>query len=85
LFELQLNIRKKFGLSLIAFGALAALSWLTLSNDPVALHESALGFGIEVRFRTAVLTVLGLLTVFTTLSFWRTTREDRHSAATQQD
>jgi hypothetical protein len=83
--ELQLNIRKKFVLSLMAFGLLAALSWLTLSNDPMAVYDPALGFDIEVKFRTAVLAVLGALAVFTTLSFWRTTREDRHSAASQQD
>jgi hypothetical protein len=82
---LLLSIRKKFGISLIAFTALALLSWLTLSNDPIPLRDSVLGFEVEIRFRTAALAVLGLMAVLTTFSFWRTTIEERREATSQQD
>jgi hypothetical protein len=79
------SIRKKFCISLIAFGILGLLSWLTLSNDPMHLRDSFLGFEVEIRFRTAVLALLGLFAVLTSLTFWRITLEERRQAESQRD
>ena len=80
-----MNIRKKFAFSLIGFFVLALLSWQTLSNDPIAIHESGLGLDFSIRFRTATLLVLGLLAGLTTLSFWRATLEERREAASKEE
>jgi hypothetical protein len=80
-----LNPRKKFAFSLLAFLVLALLSWQTLSNDPILIHDSALGFNISIRFRTATLLVLGLLAGLTALSFWRAKIEERRETGSKQD
>jgi len=71
------DIRKKFSLALAALTGLAILSWLTLSNDPVTLHDTVLGFDVHIQFRTATLAVLGLFAALTMVSFWRESREQR--------
>jgi hypothetical protein len=81
----RLNIRKKFGFSLIAFAALALLSWLTLSNDPMWIHDTTLGIEFSIRFRTAALLVLGLLSFMTTLAFLRARIEQRRETASHQE
>jgi hypothetical protein len=80
-----LDIRKKFGFSLAAFVALAILSWLTLSNDPMWIHDTTLGFEFSIRFRTATLLVLGLLAFLTTLAFLRARIEERRETTSHQE
>ena len=82
---MHLNIRKKFVLSLIAFGVLGLFSWLTLSNDPMTLHDSGLGFDVQIRFRLAVLVLLGFMAVMTSLSFWRALVQERRESEEQQE
>ena len=77
-------IKKKFGLALIAFGVLAVLSWVTLSDDPVQLRETVLGFDVHIRFRTATLAFLGLLAALSAISSWRNWLNERREQA-QQD
>jgi len=80
-----LNIRKKFGFSLAAFAVLGILSWLTLSNDPMWIHDTTLGIEFTIRFRTATLLVLGLLVFITTLSFLRARIEEQRETASHQE
>jgi hypothetical protein len=83
--EAELNTRKKFAFSLGAFLVLALLSWNTMSNDPIPLHDARLGIELSVNFRTATLMVLGLLAALTTVSFWRATVAERREGETEQD
>jgi DMSO/TMAO reductase YedYZ heme-binding membrane subunit len=78
-----LSIGKKFGLAMVAFAVLALLSWLTLSNDPI--RDTLLGFEVEIRFRTATLTFLGLLAALTGISSWRNWLNERREQVSQQD
>ena len=80
-----MSIRRKYGVSLVAFGVLALLAWLTLSNDPFVVHDSILGAFIHIHFRTAVLAVLTLLACMTTVAFWRATIEERREATSQPE
>ena len=80
-----MNIRRKYGVSLVAFGALALLAWLTLSNDPFVVYDSIFGAFIHIHFRTAVLVVLALLASMTTVAFWRATIEERREAESQPE
>ena len=80
-----MDIRKKFGLAMVAFAGLGILSWLTLSDDPIMLHPAGLGFDVHVHFRTATLAVLGLLAVLTSLSFWRGIAEERREGGVRRD
>jgi hypothetical protein len=80
----RLDIRKKFGFSLAAFAVLAVLSWLTLSNDPMWIHDTTLGIEFNIRFRTATLMVLGLLAFVTTMAFLRARIEERRETASHQ-
>jgi hypothetical protein len=79
------NTRKKFAFSLVVFLVLALLSWQTLSNDPILIHDRALGIEISIRFRTATLLVLGLLAGLTTVAFCRTTIEERRETDSKQE
>jgi hypothetical protein len=79
------NTRKKFAFSLVAFLVLALLSWQTLSNDPILIHERALGIEVSIRFRTATMLVLGLLALLTTGAFWRATVEERRETGSKQE
>jgi hypothetical protein len=79
------SIRRKYGVSLFAFGVLALLAWLTLSNDPFVVHESTFGAFVHIHFRTAVLAVLALLAFMTTVAFWRATIEERREADSHQE
>ena len=80
-----MSIRRKYGVSLVAFGVLALLAWLTLSNDPFVVHEDLFGGVVHVHFRGAVLTVLALLAFMTTVAFWRATIEERREAKSQPE
>ena len=82
--EAKLNTRKKFAFSLLAFAVLALLCWQTMSNEPILLHDSSFGFDINIRFRTATLAVIGLLAALTTISFWRTTLEEKREASSKE-
>jgi len=75
------NAKKKFVFSLSAFAALGVMSWLTLSNDPIVLHDFAAGFVIHIHFRNAVLVILGIWTLLTTLAFFRAQNEEHKDAA----
>ena len=80
-----MNIRKKFVFSLAAFAVLGILSWLTLSNDLMWIHDTTLGIEFNIRFRTATLLVLGLLAFITTLAFLRARIEERRETASHQE
>ena len=80
-----MNIRKKFAFSLVGFLVLALLSWQTMSDDPIALHDSAFGLDVSIRFRTATLLVLGLFALLTTVAFLRAKTEETREAASKQD
>ena len=80
-----MDIRKKFGFALAAFAVLAVLSWLTLSNDPMWIHDTTLGIEFNIRFRTATLMVLGLLAFVTTMAFLRARIEERRETASHQE
>ena len=68
---------------MIAFAVLALLGWFTLSNDP--MRDTLLGFEVEIRFRTATLTFLGLLAALTAMASWRNWLSERREQASQQD
>ena len=76
----QLNIEKKFVVSLSALAMLALAGWLTLSNDPVLLRDSFAGIGFTVRFRSAVFAILGAFAVLTSLAFWRAKIEEKRAS-----
>jgi hypothetical protein len=80
-----LSIRKKYGVALGAFGVLALLASLTLSNYLFVLHEDLFGGVVHIHFRGAVLAVLGLLAFMTTVAFLRARIEERREAGTQQE
>ena len=80
-----MNIRRKYGVSLFAFGVLALVAWLTLSNDPFVIYDSVFGAVIHIHFRTSVFAVLGLLAFMTTVAFWRATMEERREAKSQPE
>ena len=80
-----MSTRKKFVFSLVAFLVLALLSWQTMSDDPILIHDRTFGFDINIRFRTATLMVLGLLAALTTISFWRTTIEEKRDADSKRE
>ena len=80
-----MDIRKKFGFSLAAFAVLGILSWLTLSNDPMSIHDTTMGIEFNIRFRTATLLVLGLLACVTTLAFLRARIEERRETESHQE
>jgi hypothetical protein len=69
---------RKFGIAFAVFGVLAMLSWVTLSNDPVVMHDRATGADVVIRFRTAVFAVLGLFGALTGIAFWRARIEEEH-------
>ncbi len=79
-----MSVQRKFVVSLIAFAMLGVLSWLTLSNDPMVIHDGALGIVITIRFRTAVLVILGIWTLLTGLAVLRAQREARSDAARRE-
>ena len=80
-----MSIRRKYGVSLGAFGALALLAWLTLSNDPFVVYDSVFGAVMHIHLRTSVFAVLGLLAFMTTVAFWRAAMEERREASSQQE
>jgi hypothetical protein len=83
--EAELSLRKKFVASLIAFSVLALLSWQTLSDDPMLIHDRTLGFDISIRFRTGTLIVLGMLAALTAVSFCRATLDERRDGSSSDE
>jgi len=79
-----LSSKKKFVTACVALGLLALLSWVTLSNDPVVMHDRSSGVDVVIRFRTAVLSVLGLFGALISVAFWRTTIEEKRDSAPQR-
>jgi ABC-type uncharacterized transport system permease subunit len=77
-----LEIKKKFGLALIAYAVLAALAWSTLSDEPIPV------FHLNIRLRAGTLLILGLFAFRAVLYFWRTRIEKmdevRQGAAEQE-
>jgi hypothetical protein len=80
-----LNTRKKFAFSLGAFLVLALLSWSTMSGDPISLHDAKLGIDVSISFRTATVSVLGVLAALTTVNFLRATAEERRQASEERE
>ncbi len=78
-----MSIGKKFGVAMFAFALLGLLSWLTLSDAP--MRDTLLGVEVEIRFRTATLTFLGLLASLTAISSWRNWLNERREQASPQD
>jgi hypothetical protein len=73
-----LNIKRKLVLAGLAYGALASLAWLTLSNDSVRV------FSLDVRLRTATLLIVGLFAFKTLLHFWRVRIEEADTAKAEK-
>ena len=76
-----MSAKRKFGFAMIAFATLGVLCWLTLSNDPVVLHDFAAGYVVHLHFRSAALAVLGIWTLLTTLAFLHAQNDERRDAA----
>jgi hypothetical protein len=70
---------------MVAFLLLALLSWNTMSNDPILLHNAEFGIDVSINFRTATLLVLGLLAGLTTVNFWRASAAERREGGSKQD
>jgi hypothetical protein len=81
---LAVEIRRKFVLAILAFLGLGILSWVTLSNEPIAIRDSVFGFDVHIQFRTATLAVLGLFAGLSTLSFLRALTEERRQSGSGQ-
>jgi len=69
------TIKKKFGLSLVAYAVLGVLAWTTLSDEPIRV------FNANVRLRTGTLLVLGLFAFRAALYYWRTRIEEEQARA----
>ena len=78
------NNKKKFVAAFVGLGVLALLSWLTLSNQPVGMHDRSTGIDVVIRYRTAALAVMGLFSALTALAFWRARIEEKRDAASEQ-
>jgi hypothetical protein len=83
--EAELNTRRKFAFSLGAFLVLALLSWNTMSGDPISLHDAKLGIDVSISFRTATVSILGLLAALTTVNFLRATAEERRQGSEERE
>ena len=70
-----MTIKKKFGLSLVAYAVLGVLAWTTLSDEPIRV------FNANVRLRTGTLLVLGLFAFRAALYYWRTRIEEEQARA----
>jgi hypothetical protein len=73
-----LEIKKKFGLALVAFVVLGILAWSTLSNEPIPL------FGMNVNLRDGTLVILGLFAFRAALYYWRVRIEEKQERESQQ-
>ena len=71
----KLDIKKKFGLALVAYVVLGVLAWSTLSAEPVRV------FGTNVNLRAATLVILGLFAFRAALYYWRTRIEQERDKA----
>ena len=79
-----MSIKRKFGIAFFVLGLLAVLSWLTLSNDPVVMHDRSTGTDVVIRFRTAAMLAVGFFSALTGLAFWRARIEEKRDTASQQ-
>jgi hypothetical protein len=74
-----LTIKKKFGLSLVAYAVLGVLAWTTLSDEPIRV------FNANVRLRTGTLLILGLFAFRAAMYYWRTRIEKERAGAKPAD
>ena len=74
-----MTIKKKFGLSLVAYAVLGVLAWTTLSDEPIRV------FNANVRLRTGTLLILGLFAFRAALYYWRTRIEEERAGAKPAD
>jgi hypothetical protein len=72
-----LNIKRKFGLAVVAYAALGVLAWQTLSNEPI--HA----FGLDVSLRGATLAIVGVFALRTLLYFWRVRIEEARESSSE--
>jgi hypothetical protein len=79
-----LNPGKKFAFSMVAFLALALLSWNTMSSVPIPVQSKEFGIDFNIDFRLITLAILGLLATRTALAFWRTGAEKRREAESEE-
>jgi len=77
--DLEVTIKKKFGLALIAYAVLGVLAWTTLSDEPIPV------FSGNLRLRTGTLVILGLFAFRSALFFWRTRIEQERENAKPAD
>jgi len=69
------TIKKKFGLSLVAYAVLGVLAWTTLSDEPIRVFDA------NIRLRTGTLLILGLFAFRAALYYWRTRIEEERARA----
>ena len=79
-----MSSNKRFAIAFALLGILALLSWLTLSNDPLVMHDRSTGTDVVIRFRTAALAAVGLFSALTALAFWRVKIEEKRDTGSQQ-
>ncbi len=70
-----MTIKKKFGLSLVAYAVLGVLAWTTLSDEPIRVFDA------NIRLRTGTLLILGLFAFRAALYYWRTRIEEERARA----
>jgi hypothetical protein len=73
-----LEIKKKFGLALVAYAVLGILAWSTLSKEPIPL------FGMNVNLRDGTLVILGLFAFRAALYYWRVRIEEKQERESPQ-
>jgi hypothetical protein len=56
-----------------------------MSGDPIALHDAKLGIDVSISFRTATVSILGLLAALTTVNFLRATAEERRQGSEERE
>jgi hypothetical protein len=76
--EKKLEIKKKFGLALVAYVVLGILAWSTLSNEPIPL------LGMNVNLRDGTLVILGLFAFRAALYYWRVRIEEKQERESPQ-
>ena len=69
----DVDINRKFVLTVAAFVVLALLAWKTLSNSPIQVGE------FSISLRDATLCILSLFALRSGLYFWRTKLEESDS------
>ena len=70
-----MTIKKKFVLALIAYAVLGVLAWTTLSDEAIPIS------GWNLKLRTGMLLILGLLVFKSALFYWRTRIEEEQAGS----